>query len=290
MRIGILGQRGGWHEKSLQAALSRHGIDAPSLPITRLTARQGVAPRISIGQEVLDNYDALFIRAIPGGSLEEIIFRVDALHCLENRGVLIVNSPGVIERTVDKYYTLSLLEDAGIQVPRTIVTEHFDEAMNGFFELGQDIVVKPLFGSEGRGMVRVCDKETAYRAFRALELGRYVYCLQEFIPHGCEDIRTFVVGDRVVGAMVRRSETWKTNMAQGAKGSHMDPDDTLREMSLMAAKTLGAAYAGIDILPVEGGGYRLIEINGIPAWRGLYTATGINPAEHMVDFVLNKVR
>jgi len=83
---------------------------------------------------------------------------VDALHCLENRGVLIVNSPGVIERTVDKYYTLSLLEDAGIQVPRTIVTEHFDEAMNGFLELGQDIVVKPLFGSEGRGMVRVCDK------------------------------------------------------------------------------------------------------------------------------------
>ena len=115
---------------------------------------------------------------------------VDALHRLENVRVRIVNSPTVIERTVDKYYTSTLLEDAGLPTPRTIVTERFDEAMAAYHELGGDIVVKPIFGSEGRGIVRVSDPDTAYRVFRALELGRYVYYLQEFVPHGREDIRT----------------------------------------------------------------------------------------------------
>ena len=212
---------------------------------------------------------------------------MDALHTMENRGIRIVNSPHTIEKTVDKYYTLSLMEQAGLPVPRTLVTERFEAAMDGFVELGQDVVVKPLFGSEGRGMVRVCDRDTAYRVFRALELGRYVYCLQEFVPHGCADIRTFVVGDRVVAAMTRRSDSWKTNIAGGATGIHLAPDAELKAMSLVAAKAVGAVYAGVDILPMTGGGYRIIEVNGIPAWRGLYKATGINAADHLIDYILD---
>ena len=232
MRIAILGQRGGWHVAALQKELAARGITAPSFSITRLTARLSARPWLTASDEALDSYDVLFVRAIPGGSLEQVIYRVDALHRLENAGVRIVNSPTVIERTVDKYYTSSLLEDAGIPTPRTVVTERFEEAMAAFDELGGDVVVKPIFGSEGRGIVRVSDADTAYRVFRALELGRYVYYLQEFVPHACEDIRVFVVGEQVVAAMVRRGETWKTNVAQGALGAPLTPDDELREMSL----------------------------------------------------------
>ncbi len=286
MKVGILGQRGGWHERSLQKALERHGIKAGSFPITAMAARQSTSPQICIGREVLDDYDALFVRAIPGGSLEQIIYRVDALHAMENQGIRILNPPGAIEKTVDKYYTLSLLEREGLPVPKTLVTEHFETAMEGFSELGEDIVVKPLFGSEGRGMVRVSDRDTAYRVFRALELGRYIYCLQEFIPHGCHDLRVFVVGGRVVAAMTRRSKGWKTNIANGAKGEKAIVDEALCALSIRAAKVLGADYAGVDILPMEGGGYRFIEVNGIPAWRGLYAATGINAADALVDYLL----
>ena len=67
-------------------------------------------------------------------------------------------------------------------------------------------------------MVRVSDRDTAYRVFRALELGRYVYCLQEFIPHGCHDLRVFVVGDRVVAAMTRRSKGWENQYRQWRQG------------------------------------------------------------------------
>jgi RimK family alpha-L-glutamate ligase len=288
MKVAIVGQRKSWYVMTLQTALKRHGLQAPCFPITRLTARLSASPRIAAFNDPLDDYDLLFVRAIPGGSLEQIIFRMDALHSLENAGVRIINSPATIERTVDKYYTMTLMEDAGLPTPRTIVTEGFDEALNAFHELGGDIVVKPLFGSAGRGMVRISDIDTAYRVFRALELSRYVYCLQEFVPHGCEDIRVFVVGGKVAAAMVRQGQTWKTNVAQGAKASPLDPDDTLREMSIIATQSLGAVYAGVDILAIEGGGYTMIEVNGIPGWRKLQEVTGVDLAEHLVDYVLGK--
>ncbi|RLF30401.1 MAG: hypothetical protein DRN07_08660, partial [Thermoplasmata archaeon] len=150
MKVGILGSPRGWHVQALRRVLECRGIAVACLPITRLAARIADRPWVRSQQEPLDDYDALFVRAIPGGSLEQIIFRVDALHRLENAGVRIVNPPTTIERTVDKYYTSSLLEDAGLPTPRTVVTERFDEAMVAFHELGGDVVVKPLFGSEGR--------------------------------------------------------------------------------------------------------------------------------------------
>jgi len=92
----------------------------------------------------------------------------------------------------------------------------------------------------------------------------------------------------VVSVMVRRGETWKTNVAQGAKAEPLVLDDELREMSLRAAQALGADYAGVDILPVEGGGYTVIEVNGIPGWRGLKAATGVDAAEHLVSYILKE--
>jgi RimK family alpha-L-glutamate ligase len=290
VRIAILGQQGGWHTTALQKALARRGVDAPALSITRLTARLADRPMLAAGGEPLDGYDILVVRAIPGGSLEQIIFRMDALHRLENAGVRIVNSPGVIERTVDKYYTSSLLEDAGLPTPRTVVAERFEEALASFDELGGDVVVKPLFGSEGRGMVRVTDRDTAYRVLRALELGRYVYYLQSFVPHGDEDIRLFVVGGRVVEAIRRRGTCWKTNISQGATAERLEPEEELRTLAVRAAEALGADYAGVDVLPIKDGGYTVLEVNGIPGWRGLELATGMNVADHLVDYLLGETR
>jgi len=286
MKVGILGQEGGWHVTALQSALARRNIVAPGFSSTQLTARLAARPYLAATGEPLDEYDILFVRAIPGGSLEQIIFRMDALHRLENAGVRIVNSPTVIERTVDKYYTSTLLEDAGLPTPRTVVTERFDEALAAFHELGGDVVVKPLFGSEGRGMVRVSDPDIAHRVFQALELCRDVYYLQEFVPHGHEDIRVFVVGGEAVAAMMRRGETWKTNVAQGAGARPLVLDGTLQEMAFLAVQALGADYAGVDILPIEGGGYTVIEVNGIPGWRALQTVTGVDVAERLVEYAL----
>lgn len=290
MKIAILGSANSWYTTALQTAFKARGVETPCFPITTLVGSVGSEVRLTAGDESLEDYHAVLVRAIPGGSLEQIIYRLDALHRLENTGVRVLNSPSAIERGVDKYYTLTLMEDAGLPVPRTIVSERFDDAMNAFDDLGGDVVVKPLFGSEGRGMVRVSDRDTAYRVFRALELGRYVYYLQAYVPHGCEDIRVFVVGDTAVAAMTRRGDTWKTNISKGARAEALRPDKTLAEMSVRAAKALGAEYAGVDILPIAGGGYFLIEVNTIPGWKGLKQATGFDAAEYLADFVLKKTR
>lgn len=288
MRFGIIGRRGSWYVRSLQTALARRGIDAPCFPVTRLTARLGGGwPCVGCCGEPLNSCDVLLVRAIPGGSLEQVIYRMDTLHRLENAGVRVINSPSAIERTVDKYYTLSLAEDAGLPTPRTVVAERFDDAVAAYDELGGDVVVKPLFGSEGRGIVRVSDADSAHRVFKALELGKYIYYLQEYIPHGSEDIRAFVINGEVVAAMVRRGKNWKTNIANGASAGPLVLDDVLRRMSIEAARALGAVYAGVDILPCEGGGYKLIEVNGIPGWRGLQSATGIDVPGLLIDYILS---
>jgi RimK family alpha-L-glutamate ligase len=286
VNIAILGQKGGWHTESLCSALARHGLSAECLPVTQLTAQVTSTPRLAVAGTPLDECDVVFVRAIPSGSLEQVIFRMDALRMLEHAGVRVVNSAAAIEHGVDKYYTAARLHDAGLPTPRTVVAERFEDALAAFEELGGDVVVKPLFGSEGRGMVRVSDADTAYRAFRALELGRYIYCIQEFVPHGQADFRVFVVGERVIGGMTRRGSGWKTNAAQGAKGEPLNVDERMADLSLRAVRVVGAEHAGVDLLPCEDGGLSVIEVNTIPGWRSLRAATGIDAAQCLVDHVL----
>jgi RimK family alpha-L-glutamate ligase len=290
LRVAILGQRGGWHTESLLAALRRRGVAADCCAVTQLTARVAGRPRLTASGIQLDDHDVVFVRAIPSGSLEQVIFRMDALRCLEQAGVRVVNPPAAIEHGVDKYYTSALLDDAGIPTPRTVVAERFDDALAALEELGGDVVVKPLFGSEGKGMVRVSDPDSAYRAFRALELGRYVYCVQEFIAHEGADVRAFVVGDEVIAAMLRRADHWKTNASQGAKGEAYAIDDRLRQLSLRAARVVGAGHAGVDLLPRGDGEYTVLEVNTIPGWRALKAATGVDAAQHLVDHALEETR
>ena len=288
MNVAILGQNGGWHTESLRGALAQRGLSVECYPITQLTARVAGTPRLTAGMVPLDGCDVVFVRAIPSGSLEQVIYRMDALRMLEHDGVRVVNPAMAIEHGVDKYYTSARLHDAGLPTPRTVVAERFEEAMAAYEELGGDVVLKPLFGSEGKGIVRVSDVDTAYRAFRALELGRYVFCLQEFVPHGREDIRVFVVGDRVLGAMLRRGEGWKTNASQGAKGERFELNQRLVDLGLRAARVVGAHHAGVDILPCVDGEYSVIEVNTIPGWREFRAATGIDAAGCVVDDVLRE--
>jgi RimK family alpha-L-glutamate ligase len=231
----------------------------------------------------------VIVRAIPAGSLEQVIFRLDALHRLSALDVPVVNSPRCIERSVDKYLTSFLLQDAGLPTPPTVVCERFDDAMAAMEELGGDVVVKPLFGAEGRGMVRISDHDVAYRTFRALELARAVYYLQAYVPPGGRDIRAFVVGDRVVGAMIRRGEGWKTNVSQGGTIEAVDLAPDLTRLALRAARVVGADYAGVDLLPHDGGCF-VLEVNGIPGWQGLQRTTSVDVAGAIVDHVLARTR
>jgi RimK family alpha-L-glutamate ligase len=294
VKVGILASQTSWHVSTLQHALERRGVSVELYSSTRLLARiaarnPAATPRVSANGTPLDNCAALVVRGIPIASLEQIIFRVDALHRLENLGVRVINSASAIEKTVDKYYTSSLLEDAGLPTPRTVVTERFDEAMAAFDELGDDVIVKPLFGSEGKGMLHINDPDLAHRIFRTLELGRYVYYLQEYIPHQDWDIRAFVLGGQLLAAMTRRGNGWKTNVAQGAQSETLRLDPALEALSLRAAQLVGADYAGVDIVCDQEGKPYVIEVNGIPGWRGLQRTVEFDVADAIAGHVLKLV-
>jgi len=230
----------------------------------------------------LDRADAVLARIIPSGSLEQIIYRVDALHRLEDRGVRVMNSPRAIERTVDKFWTSTLLEQCGLPTPDTIVCDDAEEAFAAFRELG-DVIVKPLFGSMGLGMVRVSDEEMAFRVFKTIEQIRGVYYLQRAIEHEGRDIRAFIVGGRVLAAIERRSEGWRTNLSRGGAARPVQLPEAWAALALRAAAAVGAEYAGVDLLPATDGTVYVLEVNGIPGWQGLQEATGVDVAGALIE-------
>lgn len=287
MRLAVLAARTGWHTKELERAAAERGHEAIVLPYEGLVATIGPAPGLRIGSTELDGVDAVLARIIPSGSLEQIIFRVDALHRLDDRGTPVVNSPRAIERTVDKLWTSALLEQCGIATPETIVCETSEEAFAAFRALG-DVIIKPLFGSMGLGMVRVSDEEMAFRVFKTIEQIRGVYYIQRAIDHDGVDIRAFVVGGRVLGAIERRSDGWRTNLARGGTAQNLSLPDEWCALAVRAAAAVGADYAGVDLLADRNGTMYVLEVNGIPGWKGLQEATGIDVAGRLLDFVATR--
>ena len=282
MRVAILGSTGGWHAERLECALTARGHDCGFAPVTRLVGRIEGGVALHGGEIALDACDVVLVRGIPRGSLEQVVFRVDALHALAAAGVRVVNGPRAIERTVDKFLASALLATAGVPTPRTIACERAGDALEAFRELGSDVIVKPLFGSMGFGMARVEDPDVAQRVFRALEVERAVYYLQETLPRDGADVRAFVVGERVVAAIERVGTGWRANLARGARARPATLDDRQAVLCVRAAAALEADYAGVDLLRAADGREHVIEVNGIPGWHGVEHATGVDGAAAIV--------
>jgi RimK family alpha-L-glutamate ligase len=282
VQIVVLAARAGWHTHELERAAAEREHQLRVLPYEGLVARIGPAPGLRSRNTELDSADVVLARIIPSGSLEQIIFRVDALHRLEDRGTRVVNSPRAIERTVDKFWTSALLEQCGIPTPETVVCDDAEEAIGAYRTLG-DVIVKPLFGSMGLGMVRVSNEEMAFRVFRTIEQIRGVYYLQRTVDHDGTDIRAFVLGGRVIAAIERRASGWRTNLARGGTARSVSLSEQLSALAVRAAAVVGADYAGVDLLTGRDGTTYVLEVNGIPGWRGLQEATGLDIAGRLVD-------
>jgi RimK family alpha-L-glutamate ligase len=284
VRLAVLAARTGWHTQQLEQAAAARGHQAVVLPYEGLVATIGSGTGLRSNKTDLDSMDLVLARIIPSGSLEQIVFRVDALHRLEDRGVKVINSPRTIERTVDKFWTSALLEQCGIATPKTVVCERTEEAIQAFRTM-QDVIVKPLFGSMGLGMVRVQDEEMAFRVFRTLEQIRAVYYLQRTVDHGGVDVRAFVIGRKLFAAIERRASGWRTNLARGAAAQVLKLSEAAKALALRAAAAVNADYAGVDLVTDREGQTQVLEVNGIPGWKGLQEATGLDVAGALLDYL-----
>jgi len=292
MHFVILSARAGWHTGELCRALAERRHSGRVLPYEGLVARLGTGAGggLSIESTALFDADAVLARVIPNGSLEQVIYRVDALHWIEKRGVLVMNSPRAIERSVDKFYTTALLQEAGLPTPETVVCDGTVDAMAAVRVMG-DVIVKPIFGSMGYGMVRVSDPDVAFRVVQSLEQLRAVFYVQRAIDHGGRDVRVFVVGGRTLAAIERRAPAgeWRTNVSRGGSAHAFELPPEWQQLAVRAAAAVGADYAGVDLLPSREGQVFVLEVNGIPAWQGLQHATGLDVAGAIVDHLLCRV-
>ena len=288
MNLALLSGGTGWHVQDLCRAATALSHTADIVDFRRLSAG---APGPHIGRAPLAGYDAAIVRTMPAGSLEQVVFRMDLLHAAAFAGVKVLNPPRAVETCVDKYLTNVRLHKAGVPVPVTVACQKADDAMTVFDELGRDVVVKPLFGAEGRGIVRVTDYEIAWRTFRAIEQTGGVLYLQEFIRHPGWDLRLFLIDGSVVGTMKRTAVgDWRTNVAQGGRAEAVEVGPDERRLAVTAATVVGAPVAGVDLLPGPDGEWFVLEVNAVPGWKALSQVCNVDVAAAIVRYAAEEYR
>ncbi len=284
MRVAVLATPNSWYVRDLQrAAGARHTLipcafDQLQAAVGATILGTELTPRVAAATLDLSAVDAVLVRTMPPGSLEQVVFRMNALAQVEKQGTCVLNSPRALEIAVDKYLTLTRIADAGLLVPPTITCQTWPAAMDAFETLGGDVVVKPIFGGEGRGIARINDPALALRAFKMLEQLGAVHYLQQYIPHNGCDLRLFVAGANVWGMRRCNATDWRTNVSRGATTEPLVVDDTLQHMARTAAEAVGTTIAGVDLLPARDGSLYVLEVNAVPGWKALGRTLGLDVA------------
>ncbi|MDO8962822.1 MAG: RimK family alpha-L-glutamate ligase [Methylophilus sp.] len=294
MRVPIItdeaAQQGGWHGISLSQAFAQRGFEAVFVELQDcMIDLSGNHPCIRIPQ--FEQRPAFaFIRGIAAGTLQQVITRLNVLHILKMQGMYIYNDAKAIERTVDKGMTSFLLKQHGIPTPATWVCESRQQAhaiIQSQLQHQSALVIKPLFGSQGQG-VRLIERQDAYPLPRDLFVDG-VYYLQEKIETGKHnyDYRVFVINNQAVATMQRSGEGWLHNVARGARCKWVE-DTAIAQLAESAAKALNIDYCGVDIICDVDGKLWVLEVNSIPAWRGLQSVCSANIAQLLVDDLIQK--
>ncbi|MGH8571732.1 MAG: ATP-grasp domain-containing protein [Gammaproteobacteria bacterium] len=291
-RIAIVTDEPGWHGAELKRALAARGYAGRYVSLTECHIDLGAPHSVVIPGFGAAPPAGVFVRGVPGGSLEQVTLRLDVLHILKILGVMVYNDARAVERTVDKAMTSVLLKQSGVPTPETWVCESRTEAESLVareLSLGRRLVMKPLFGSQGIGVTLI---DTPASVPDVAGSGD-VYYLQRYVESRHDDAwrdwRVLVVANRAIAVMLRRSPHWITNRARGGRCHAVDLDRPLCELAEHAARAVGIDYAGVDLLQDGEGRLLVTEVNSVPAWYGLQGVCGFNIAERLVDHLLARI-
>ncbi|MCH2201351.1 MAG: RimK family alpha-L-glutamate ligase [Fuerstiella sp.] len=288
MRIGILGNEGSWYVEELCRTGKELGHVVLPLVFPSLMASTDCKTlQFVSGETTLHELDAIIVRTMPPGSLERIVTRMDMLCGLEECGVRIVNSPKAVECAVDKWLTTQKLISAGVPVPDTAVCEDSESAMQLCEQLGGDIVVKPLFGSEGRGIIRVDSPDLAWRVFRSLERIGAVMYLQRFIPCVSSDYRILLLDGQVIGSMKRTAPQgdFRTNASQAGLCTPWTPNEDEINLAVRAAAATRCVFCGVDVIYDSDRTARVLEVNAVPGWRALQKVCDVSVPLRLFNWI-----
>jgi RimK family alpha-L-glutamate ligase len=284
LHIGLVVCGRDWHARVLTRAFTALG--ATSTPIKLTACGLATSNPTGLAIDGLEPWslgaglpDAIVVRDMSGGSFEAVTLRLGILQAAGEAGVLVWNDARAIERCVDKSMTSFLLARAGLPTPPTWAVESRTAAAAIVARegTGSPLVLKPLFGSQGRGLrlIHTPDDLPEPAAVHG------VYYLQRFVGverDGFRDFRVLVSRGRVIAAMARHSPDWITNLKQGGRPVAVVASDEMRDVAVRAAAAVGAAFAGVDVLYDGDGRLSVLEVNSMPAWSGLQKVTSCDIA------------
>ncbi len=290
-RIAIFTDDPGWHGKQLRLTFAKLGFVSEFVSLTEceIVLDSEHLPILIPGFEQ-SLPDAVFVRGVPGGSLQEVVFYLDILHALKQLGIPVYNDAFAIEHSVDKARTSFLLKNASVNTPKTWVLKDRSKALaiiEHELKAGNKVISKPLFGSQGEGVRRIEKMTDLFW----LTSSQGVFYLQRFVNcsgQGFSDIRVFVIAGKAVAAMTRRGKSWLNNVARGAECEQTELTAKLASIAVKAVDALTMDYAGVDVIENVQGEYCVIEVNSIPAWKGLESVCQLNIADKLADDLINR--
>ena len=307
LRVAIMTDETGWHAGRLKKAFRARDVDARCVDLAQCRIDTTWAPHgLAIPGFGHALPDAVFVRGIAGGTFEQVTLRLGILHALRECGVPVYNDARAIERSVDKSMTSFLLNLHGVPTPATWASESAAFAQRVLMRevaANRRIVLKPLFGSQGKGLRRLgaSRRDGSLAPLPSLRASGQVAYLQRYVETTRPgfDWRVLVIGGRAVAAMRRvGGKGWIHNFAQGATCELAPLDPVLADISVRATRALGLDYAGVDLIPSphassdgDGDGEKhplVLEVNGVAAWRGLQSVTDLDLAAALVADLLDR--
>lgn len=292
MRIGLAADNGNWHKGRLRRALEALGVQPVLFSLDDVAVVTGGGEPLRVPGFDAGLPDGVLMRTIAGGTFEATTMRLGVLHALVSAGVTVWNAPTAIERSVDKAATSLIIGRAGLPTPDTFVVSKREAAaaiVAREARPGRPIVLKPLFGSQGEGLMLIERPEE----LPTEEAVNRVYYLQRYIPRSdglWRDYRVFVCEGRAIAGMIREGDGWITNVHRGGRPFAWAMPPRAAELAEAAAQAVGVDYTGVDLVEDGEGGFLILEVNSMPAWSGLQKVTEVDIAGTIARGFLSAVR
>lgn len=282
-KVSIVFDRLRTEEKMLQKAALSMGhkvvmIDAKTLQLDTQSRRIDLDFGDVVAERCISYFRGLHITSI-----------------LEFMNIPVVNRFEVAANCGNKLFMTLLLQKAGIPTPRTFFSFTADAAYKTISNADTDLVIKPVVGSWGRGIVPLRDPDTADAVFemRQINDGPFdrIFYLQEIIPKPPRDIRVIVVGDRVISAMYRKSDGgFTTNIALGAKPQACTVTPEIERLALDAARAVGGGILGVDMMEDPKRGIMICEVNNTVEFKGIAQVSDADIASEIMQYITNVIR
>ncbi|MFF8955188.1 RimK family alpha-L-glutamate ligase [Streptomyces sp. NPDC014894] len=219
-----------------------------------------------------------------------------AADLLEQAGHRVINSAHAVRVCGDKWRTSVALEQARLPTPRTALALTPEAALDAIESLGYPAVIKPLTGSWGRLVTRIPDREAAETIMEYVAAlpgpASHVVYVQQLVHKPGRDIRVIVIGGVPLGAVYRRSDQWRTNVARGGTTEACALTDEIAGLSSAAADAVGAEIAGVDLIEDTDGRLIVLEVNHGVEFTGFQRVLGedLDVADRIADHLIARLQ